>query len=176
MLSLRCALRNDGQPAPSELVYGIPLTLRADLLVPSTEYITHNAMDYSHLLKCYMHRRLGGPITTTHNVSANPHSYIDHSLQTHEKVLICNEAKKGLQPNYKGPLKVRNRDAKFFSVELANGTPDNVSIDRLKACYTWEQALPKPQLPAQLVSTEPGLSTAPTADIVPPSTVPHCCC
>ena len=32
-------------------------------------------MDYSHLFKCYMQEQL--PITTTNNVSANPHSYIN---------------------------------------------------------------------------------------------------
>ena len=52
MLSLRCALQDDGQPAPPELVYGTPLTLPAFALVPSTEHIIHNVTDYSHLLKC----------------------------------------------------------------------------------------------------------------------------
>ena len=132
------------------MVYGTSLTLPADLLVPSTENVMHNAADYSHQLKAYMQEQR--PIQTAHNVGANQYNYVDSSLLTCEKVLVRNENRRGLQANYKGPFKVVERSAKYFTIELANGTPDNVSIDRLKACYNYEQALPKPLAPAQLVN------------------------
>ena len=71
MLSIRCAMRDDGQLAPSEMVHGSSLTLPADLLVPSSENIVHNEADYSHRLRKYMQEQR--QIQTTHNVRANPH-------------------------------------------------------------------------------------------------------
>ena len=158
MLSLRCALRDDGQPAPVEVVYGTPLTLPADLLVPSTERIQHDVTNYSHRLKSYMNAVR--PIQTSHNTSSSSKSYVDHCLQTSEKVLIKNETKRGLQPNYKGPYKVLHRDDKFFTIELPNGMPDNVSIDRLKACHFWHQALPRAVPPDHWILTKNSTSTA----------------
>ena len=108
-------------------------------------------------------------IQTTHNIRANLYSYVESALLRCEKVLIRNENKRGLQANYTGPL-VLQRSAKYFTIERANGTPDNVSIDRLKACYTCQQALPRALAPEQLVThrsaTAAGASQAmPSGDV-----------
>ena len=164
ILSIQCAMRDDGQLAPSEIVYGSSLTLPADLLVPSSGNIVHNEADYSHRFRKYMQEQR--PIQRTHNVRANPYSYVESALLTCEKVLIRNKNKRGLQANYSRPFKVLQRSAKYFTVEQANGTPNNVSIDRLKACYTYQQALPRALAPEQLVTHRSG-TTAGASQAMP---------
>ena len=67
MLSLHVTQCDDGQPSPAEIVYGSSLTLPANLIVPSSERIQHNALDYSHRLKAHMQNVL--PIITRHNTA-----------------------------------------------------------------------------------------------------------
>ena len=142
MLSLRVAMRSDGQPSPSELVYGSPLTLPADLLVPVSLQHQHNPADYADRLREHMQHVK--PIVTKHNVSAKSYSYVDSNLATCRKVFIKNMNKKGLNFNYKGPYDVVARSPKYLTIKLPNGMLDNVTVDRIKACFTQEEALPPP--------------------------------
>ena len=93
MLSLHVTQRDDGQPSPAEVVYGCSLTLPADLITPSSERITHNALDYSHCLKAHMQNVR--PIITHHNTAANKNYHCDPDLDTCSKIFLKKMNKTG---------------------------------------------------------------------------------
>ena len=99
MISLHVAQRDDGQPSPAEVVYGSSLTVPADLITPSLERITHNALDYSHRMKAHMQNVR--PIITRHNTAANKSYHRDPDLDTCSKIFLIKMNKTGLQDNYR---------------------------------------------------------------------------
>ena len=142
MLNLHVAQRDDGQPSPAELVYGSSLTLPADLITPSTEKIDHNVLDYSHRLKAHMHHVR--PIITRHNIAKDKKYNMDPALQTCSRIFLRKMNKTGLQDNYLGPFTVLERSDKYFTITYDDGKIDNVTIDRVKPCFTYNEALPRP--------------------------------
>ena len=140
-------MRDDGQPSPSELVYGTPLTLPGDLITPSEVHEYPRCADYSYQLREHMENIR--PIVTKHHTKRGEDgSYVDPRLQTCSRVLLKRMNKHSLQKNYTGPHEIVARHDKYFTIRLPNGTSDNVTVDRLKACYTLEEALPPPAQPA----------------------------
>ena len=147
MLNLRVAVRDDGQPSPSELVYGTPLTLPGDLITPSEVHEYPRCANYSYQLREHMENIR--PIVTKHHTKGGEDgSYVDPRLKTCSRVLLKHMNKHSLQKNYTGPHEIIARHDKYFTIRLPNGTSDNVTVDRLKACYTLEEALPPPVQPA----------------------------
>ena len=140
MLSLQIAQRDDGQPSPAEIVYGSSLTLPADLITPSSEKIEYNALDYSHRKK--EHMQSVHPIMTHHNTSASKNYPRDPALDTCSKVFLKKINKTGLQDNYLGSFDIVARSEKYFTIRLNNGKIDNVTVERIKPCFSQTHALP----------------------------------
>ena len=113
-LNLHVAQCDDGQPSPAEIVYDSSLTLPADLIMPSTEKIEHNALDYSHRLKAHTHNVC--PILTRHNTSKVKNYQWDLALESCSKIFLRKINKTGLQDNYMGPFDVIARSEKYFSI------------------------------------------------------------
>ena len=103
----------------------------------STEHIIHNTLDYCHGLKAHMHNV--HPIKTRHYVAHNKNHHIDPALQTAKKILRKRINKTGLQDNYEGPFDVIARSDKYFTIRF-----DNVTINRVKPCFTQSEELPQP--------------------------------
>ena len=78
-------------------------------------------------------------------------SRLDKNLMNASHVLVRNEVKKGLMPNYRGPYEVLERHEKFFKLRLPHG--DNyVTVDRMKVAYSTEDYLPV--LPRRFLQNE----------------------
>ena len=81
-------------------------------------------------------------IDTKHNQPKFVKNYVDPKLATVTKVLLKNEAKKGLQANYIGPFHVLARNDNLYVIEKGK-ISEPVAIHRLKACIEFEESLPK---------------------------------
>ena len=123
-----------------EVVYGSSLTLPANLITPSSERIKHNALDYSHRLKAHMQNVR--PIFTRHNKAANKSYHRDPTLDTCSKIFLKKMNKMGLQDNYLGPFNVIAQSEKYFTIRLYNGKVDNVTVERVKPCFSETDTLP----------------------------------
>ena len=134
LLSLRTAIRDDGQPSMSDIVYGTPLRLPIDLLYKNDQPFL-DPSSYTERLQAFMQSI--GPIKTR---SPSSHSHIDPNLLTCEYVFVRNNARTGLNPNYSGPFKVLKRSNKYYHVQFPNRT-DTVTIDRLKAAHLQNDVL-----------------------------------
>ena len=81
----------------------------------------------------------------------NSISRLDKNLMNASHVLVRNEVKKGLMPNYKGPYEVLERHEKFFKLRLPHG--DNyVTVDRMKVAYSTDDYLPV--IPRRFIQNE----------------------
>ena len=158
MLNLHVSQRDDGQPSPAEVVYGSSLMLPAGLITLSTERIQHNAVDYSHLLKAHMQNVR--PIITRHNTAKNKIYQHNPTLDSCSKVFLRKMNKTGLQDNYVGSFAVITCSEKYFTIRLSNGKRDNVTIDRVKPCFSESDTLPRP-------STEEHHEVYPPAPVEP---------
>lgn len=68
---------------------------------------------------------------------ATQNSYIPKDLKSATHVwLRVDRVRRPLEAPYTGPFKVISQCPKYFTIELANGSPQTVSIDRLKPCRT----------------------------------------
>jgi hypothetical protein len=134
LLSLRTAIRDDGQPSMSDSVYGTPLRLPIDLLFNNQQPFL-DPSSYTERLQTFMQSI--GPIKTRLPSSA---SHVDPNLSTCEHVFVRNNARTGLSPNYSGPFKVLKRTNKYYHVQFPNRT-DTVTIDRLKAAHLQNDVL-----------------------------------
>ena len=181
MLSLHIVQHDDGQSSIAEIVYGSNLTLPADLITPSSENVEHNTLDNSHRLKEHMQNVR--PIITHHNTAAGKNYHRDPKLNTCTKVFLRKINKTGLQDNYLGPFDVVARSEKCFAVRLSNGKVANVTVERVKPCFSETDALPRPAIeqqheietpspaaqPAPAGFEAPQLPPAPPAPPAPPT-------
>lgn len=107
-----------------------------------TNTLTPNCADYSFQLRQHMDNVR--PILTSHHTKRRDDTcYVNPRLKTYSRVLLKRMNKHSLQKNYTGPHEIASQD-NYFTIRLSNGTKDNVTVDRLKACITLEEALPPP--------------------------------
>uniref|UniRef100_A0A182S096 Uncharacterized protein n=1 Tax=Anopheles funestus TaxID=62324 RepID=A0A182S096_ANOFN len=75
-----------------------------------------------------------------------------------------------LTPPYQGPYEGLRRSEKWFEV-LVNGKPTNVSIDRLKPCYSLREPVSTaPPMPPSLASPPSAYMSPPTSNTASQST------
>lgn len=151
LLSIRTSLREDTPFSPSDTLYGTSLTLPSDILSTDNKTYDCNVSFYTKQLTSFMKCI---PAATTRNFSSKPR--INRSLEHTTHVFVRNNAKHGLQQNYKGPYRVISRTDKYFTVDLPRG-PDQISIDRLKPAYLADELLITPQptpIPLIFISNE----------------------
>ena len=121
-------MRSVGHVSPAEIVFGSQMKFPADILVPQTERRDYNAADYADMLRTHM--QSVRPIDTKHNQPKFVKNYVDPKLATATKVLLKNEAKKGLHANYIGPFKVLARNDNDYVIQRGK-IAETVAIHRL---------------------------------------------
>ena len=81
------------------------------------------------------------PIITRHNTAKDKKYHHDPKLDSGSKVFLRKMNKIGLHDNYVGPFDVIARSEKYFTIKLSNGKIDNVTIDRVKPCFSESDTL-----------------------------------
>lgn len=144
MLGLRTALKEDDNVSVAERLYGHTLRLPGEFFAPSKRETPDSTL--VGLLRKDMAQQIRNP-------DPNPRIFIHKDLAKSAYVFLRDDTvKKSLDPPYKGPYKVLERDEKTMKIELP-GREARVSLDRVK--------------PAHLIGT-PGLMN----DTLPSETTP----
>ena len=134
MLGIRTSWRTELDCSPAELVYGAALTVPGLLfgekndsqVLPTSEFV-------SDLMTKMRELR---PVEMAHHATAKVH--IPTTIGSANYVYIRTDAVRApLVRPYTGPFKVLEKSAKFFTV-LKNGKPDNISVDRLKPAFIYQ--------------------------------------
>ena len=107
-----------------------------------------NAADFADMLPTHM--QSVRPIDTKHNQAMFLKNYVDLKFATATKVLLKNEAKKGLQVNYIGPFKVLAINENQYVIQRGK-IAETVAMHRLKACIELEESLPKLVVQPELI-------------------------
>ena len=129
LLGLRTAFKSELGCSSAEAMYDCTLRLPVDLLRNSQRELELNIGSYVERLKSVM-REFPKPVTRNYSSS----SYIDPRLALATHVFVKHDAKKGLEPCYRGPFKILDRKEKYYLIDI-NSKPDSVSIDRLKSAH-----------------------------------------
>ena len=114
------------------------------------------------------------PIITHHNKlnkAESKSSHRDPLLDTCSKIYLKKINKTGLQDNYLWPFDVIARSEKYLTIRLNDGKFDNVTVERVKPCFSQADTLPCPaveqqhevHIPASPGYQAPQLLPAPTA-------------
>jgi hypothetical protein len=123
LLGLHAAPKEDTNISSAELVFGVPLALPGELL-PSSELP----------IQAFLHRLRScpAPPATRPLMYAQATASVPSSLFTAPFVYIrTGGASSPLAPVYQGPYRVRQRNAKFFPLEVGDRL-EAVSVDCLK--------------------------------------------
>ena len=135
MLGTRTAWRTELDCSPAELVYGMSLTVPGLLVgdrpqaqpdLPSSEFV----QDLWHRMNQLR------PTEMAHHTV--PKVQVPSSIAEAKWVYVRTDAvRQPLVRPYTGPYKVLSKAAKFFTISK-NGSPDTVSLDRLKPAFKYE--------------------------------------
>jgi len=129
LLSIRTAYKEDLQSSAAELVYGEPLWVPGELLVPAAPRF--EASTFIQQLRCHMDQLQPTP-TARH---ASPATFIHKDLRDSTHVFLRQDAaRRALEPPYTGPHKVIARADKTLTI-VVRGQQVNVSADRVKPAY-----------------------------------------
>ena len=112
--------------SPAHMVYGEPIRVPYDLL--SHESVEYNPRSYIDTIRKSLKNIIPKPRLI------NIKGWEEKGLRTCRYVFIKNNAKKGLQPTYRGPYPVAERHEKYFLIDFG-GKTDKISIDRLKTAH-----------------------------------------
>ena len=131
LLGIRSAIKSDFPCSIAEMVYGTPLRLPGEFLVPSDDRQVADPSVYVSRLRTYMstlrpmpvRQPLSRPVFQSSDLSKCSHVFVRHDA-----------VKRPLQCPYDGPYQVLERHPKYFKLSL-RGRSDTVSVDRLKPAY-----------------------------------------
>ena len=132
LLGIRTAYKEDLQSSAAELVYGEPVRVPGELLLPAAPKV--EASTFIHQLRRHMDQLQPTPAAS----HASPATFIhkDHRDSTH--VLLRQDAtRRALVPPYTGPHNVIARTDKTLTI-VVRGRQVNVSADRVKPAYVFE--------------------------------------
>ena len=156
LLGMRSAVREDSQCSPADLVFGAPLPLPGDMLVPSGP--TPLASDFSARLRSVMNAAVPMPVS----YHGSQRSRLDPALQSASHVFLRVDAvRRPLVPPYQGPFLVLRRGPKTFDL-LQKGKTVTVTVDRLKPAHLLPADLPLDAVPRPSTAVDPsaGVSAA----------------
>ena len=129
LLGLRSVLKTDMDCSPADLVYGTPLGLPGQLVIDSPVE-SSNTTSFLDQLRLQMSQ-----IKYTEPKTVIQEPYIHKELHDCTYVFVRDNAHKHpIQPAYRGPYKVANRQDKFYNV-IINNEEQTISIDRLKPAF-----------------------------------------
>lgn len=142
LLGIRSAWKSDVQSSSAELVYGEPLRLPGQFLVPSQNDTT-DVYDFVSRLRHHMADLSPAPASA----HGNKIFYIPKDLSNADYVFMKRgPLKKGFESPYIGPYKVIERGNKTMKIDV-QGKEITVTIDRLKPAYFANQpAEPKDKI------------------------------
>lgn len=137
LLGLRSSLKEDLGCSAAELVYGEPLRLPGELVIPASR----QNIEASEFVA-----QLREKMSSIRAVPASRHakrtSFIHKDLSTTTHVMLRDDsARRSLQPPYTGPYKVKDRGSKIITLEIG-GKEVAVSIDRVKPAHLDAASLP----------------------------------
>ena len=154
MLGIRTACRTELDCSPAELVFGTSLTVPGIMLgdkvedrqgLPSSEFVTD----------LFKTMRELSPTEMSHHATAKVQ--VPSSIETADYVYIRTDAvRPPLVRPYTGPFKVLSKSAKYFTV-MKNGSPDTVSIDRLKPAFLLENNITEASKTEKKKVTQPAV-------------------
>jgi transposase InsO family protein len=127
MLGIRNLPVAESGLSPAQLTFGAPVRLPGCFATGSeAPRSTHELIDR---LRAVI-RNLQPPLHNWHSHTGLP-GYRNPRLDTSSHVYIRTENRHGLEPAYRGPYRVVQRQEKFFTLDM-DGKEDTVSCDRLK--------------------------------------------
>ncbi|XP_008552079.1 uncharacterized protein LOC103574413 [Microplitis demolitor] len=125
LLGLRAAWKDDIQTKPAELVYGEPIRLPGELLIPTNKKSSH---DIVNTLKRHFNSLAPAEMSRHGKHSV----FCSRSLSTCSYVLVQNDrVGPSFSAPYEGPYRVVTRHDKYFIVNF-RGQQIATSVDRLK--------------------------------------------
>ena len=135
-LGIRTAWRTELDCSPAELVYGTLLTVPG-LLVGDQPQVQDQELLSSEFVQDLLSRMDQlKPTEMVHH--AVPKIQIPPSIAEADLVYVRTDAvRQPLVRPYTGPYRVIGKSAKYFTV-LKSGRPDNISLDRLKPAFLFE--------------------------------------
>jgi len=160
LLGIRNAFKPDIQATAAEMVYGEPLRLPGEFLVPSdaapavlepSEFVAQLRLTMANLR----------PTPASHHGRRS--TFIFKDLASCSHVWVRDDTvRPPFQPSYSGPFAVTARDDRTFTL-LIKGQAVKVTLDRLKPAYILDDATPTPSVavPTPTVAT-------PTRDVAAP--------
>ena len=169
LLGLRPAYKEDLHSSAAEMVYGEPLRIPGEILVPVTQQTDPST--FIQQLRSNMTRLRPTPASR----HAVPGTFIHKDLVTSTHVFLRHDGiRRSLQPPYSGPYLVISRTDKTFTI-LVRDRQTTVSADRVKPAYFLQDANSndsgpngKPTCPAApTFSSTPEPASLPNADTGP---------
>lgn len=131
LLGIRTTPKEGLNTSPAEMVYGEPLTVPGDFVVPKTTPIPSTQVLSS--TRTAVRSFLNTDTSTTQHGRRT--TFVPSDLRTTQFVFVRNDAHRHpLQRPYNGPYKVINAGEKTFRIDVG-GREEVVSIDRLKPAY-----------------------------------------
>lgn len=141
LLGLRTAFKEDIKASPAELVYGSTLKIPAEFFCSSPQTNLPDTTEFTQTLRKAMDN-IRPTQTAWHDKRA---SFVHADLRTCSHVFVRNDTvRPALTPPYQGPYEVLQRSGKSFQIQI-NGRSTNISIDRLKPCYSLQEPTPVSQ-------------------------------
>jgi transposase InsO family protein len=132
LLGIRTACKEDLQSSAAELVYGEPLRVPGELLVPSAPKVETSVFIQQ------LRRHMDQLRTTPAARHASPATFVHKDLRDSTHVFLRQDAiRQALEPPYSGPHKVIARTDKILKIHV-RGRQVTVSADRVKPAYKLE--------------------------------------
>ncbi|XP_058117801.1 uncharacterized protein LOC131284667 [Anopheles ziemanni] len=155
----------DLQAAPAELVYGTTLRIPSDFVCEPKITSSDTDPDLLTNLRQAM-RRIRTDETAWHG---HQHVFVHSDLTKATHVFVRNDSiRPSLSTPYVGPLKVHQRNAKYYAVDI-NGKIIYVSIDRLKPCYRADIEEQPSTTQTQTTTLTPTTTTIPSTLMTTPN-------
>ena len=136
LLGIRSTIRADAGVSPADLLYGSPLRLPGEFVLPPTgdqDFVPSSAF----VQDLQQRIRALAPMPVEHH--RRPTSHVPRELSLAKFVFVRIDAvKKPLVRPYEGPFPVKEAGEKTFVLDR-NGVDWKVSVDRLKIAYLPEQ-------------------------------------
>ena len=135
LLGIRSSIKEDLNSSSAELVYGEPLRLPGEMLIPSSEESVPDCNNFLDQLRSKM--------TNLRPIPASDHDknrkcFIFQDLSTCTHVFVRDDTvKKSLTYPYTGPYPVLARNSKTMQV-IMKGSKKHVSIDRVKPAFIFQ--------------------------------------
>lgn len=141
LLGMRTTVKSDIGLSPAEMVFGSPLRIPGELLVPRKS--TTSETEFAVSLRKAMQDL---PLTKPQRHGIQQH-FIHPALKDCKFVFVrVDRVRSPLEPSYEGPYEVLSKNEKYFAVKM-NQRESKISIDRLKSAYIYNDEPDSAEVP-----------------------------